>query len=208
MKSILQSIKPQYCELIAAGKKTIEVRKTRPKLGVPFKVYIYCTKGGFYGLQSKSNPALKTNASGKVIGEYVCDEIVSFGFTPHNHGEYMLSGNADSERDVLKDGCLSFNEMYEYIGEGCGYAWHISNLKIYDKPKELSEFEIIDKEFLKECPYRIRVYNNLDYTNGVLFKGSYVCNNSFEPDFCRGQCVGATKPLTRPPQSWCYVEEG
>ena len=45
MKSILQSIRPQYCELIAAGKKTIEVRKTRPKLDVPFKAYIYCTKG-------------------------------------------------------------------------------------------------------------------------------------------------------------------
>lgn len=45
MKSILQSIKPQYCELIARGKKTIEVRKTRPKLDVPFKVYIYCTRG-------------------------------------------------------------------------------------------------------------------------------------------------------------------
>lgn len=45
MKSILQSIKPKYCELIAAGKKTIEVRKTRPKLETPFKVYIYCTKG-------------------------------------------------------------------------------------------------------------------------------------------------------------------
>lgn len=147
MKSILQPIKPQYCELIASGKKTIEVRKTRPKLGVPFKVYIYCTKGGFYGLQSKSNPALKTNASGKVIGEYVCDEIVSFGFTPHNHGEYMLIGNADSERDVLKDSCLSFNEMYEYIGEGCGYAWHISNLKIYDKPKELSEFHKHDNTY-------------------------------------------------------------
>lgn len=236
-KSILQSIKPQYCELIASGKKTIEVRKTRPKLDVPFKVYIYETKfinrckdceycsfesivmsrmkdvckyeENNWKITSLSSRCFQNKYSGgKVIGEYVCDEIVPFGFTPYNHGEYMLSGNADSERDVLKDSCLSFSEMYEYIGEGCGYAWHISNLKIYDKPKELSEFEIIDKEFLKECPYRIRVYNNPDYTNGALLKGSYVCNNSFEPDFCRGQCGSATKPLTRPPQSWCYVEEG
>lgn len=29
-------LKPQYCELIAAGKKTIEVRKTRPKLKPPY----------------------------------------------------------------------------------------------------------------------------------------------------------------------------
>ncbi len=43
-KAILISIKPQYCELIANGKKTIEVRKTKPKLEPPFKCYIYCTK--------------------------------------------------------------------------------------------------------------------------------------------------------------------
>ena len=42
-KAVLLSIKPQYCELIASGKKTVEVRKTRPKLDTPFKVYIYCT---------------------------------------------------------------------------------------------------------------------------------------------------------------------
>lgn len=43
MKSVLISIKPKWCELIASGKKTIEVRKTRPKIEIPFKVYIYCT---------------------------------------------------------------------------------------------------------------------------------------------------------------------
>lgn len=44
MKSVLISIQPKWCELIASGKKTIEVRKTKPKLETPFKVYIYCTK--------------------------------------------------------------------------------------------------------------------------------------------------------------------
>jgi len=44
MESVLISIQPKWCELIASGKKTIEVRKTRPKLDTPFKVYIYCTK--------------------------------------------------------------------------------------------------------------------------------------------------------------------
>lgn len=190
MKSILQSIKPQYCELIASGKKTVEVRKTRPKLDVPFKAYIYCTKDGFYGLQSKSNPALKTNASGKVIGEYVCDEIVSFGFTPYNHGEYMLSGNADSERDVLKDSCLSFNEMYEYIGEGCGYAWHISNLKIYDKPKELGEFH-------KPCKC-------LDEYEGEVYCDCLNCEDAGDSDY---GIIACDRTITRPPQSWCYVEE-
>lgn len=42
-KSVLISINPKWCELIASGKKTVEVRKTRPKLETPFKCYIYCT---------------------------------------------------------------------------------------------------------------------------------------------------------------------
>lgn len=44
MKSVLISIRPKWCELIASGKKTIEVRKTAPKLPTPFKCYIYETK--------------------------------------------------------------------------------------------------------------------------------------------------------------------
>ena len=45
MKSVLISIQPKWCELIASGKKTVEVRKTKPKLETPFKCYIYCTQG-------------------------------------------------------------------------------------------------------------------------------------------------------------------
>ena len=44
MKAVLISIKPKWCDLIRRGRKTVEVRKTCPKLEVPFKVYIYCTK--------------------------------------------------------------------------------------------------------------------------------------------------------------------
>lgn len=227
-ESILQSIKPQYCELIASGKKTIEVRKTRPKLDVPFKVYIYCTKSkkhfqhnrivdslddlyrmpngeiryGYSGeLMCCNEPYTSDNfLNSKVIGEYVCDEIQEFTFD--DFWNYYISDD-----DLVLTG-LTQEELFEYGNGKTLYGYHISDLKIYDKPKELSEFEIIDKEFLKECPYRIRVYNNPDYTNEALRKGSYVCNNSFGPDFCRGQCGSATKPLTRPPQSWCYVEEG
>lgn len=223
---ILQSIKPQYCELIASGKKTIEVRKTRPKIQAPFKVYIYCAKskehfthGGIvdslddlyrmpngeikYGYSGElmccNEPYTADNfLNGKVIGEYVCDEI---------EPKYCANGIAAYYKNE-QGTCLSDEELRMYAdGVKPLYFWHISYLKIYDKPKELSEFSVIDKEFLKDCPYRIRTYNNPDYTNGALLLGSYACNNSFEPDFCRGQCGGATKPLFRPPQSWCYVEE-
>ena len=71
MKSVLISIKPKYCELIASGQKTMEVRKTRPKIETPFKCYIYCTKD-FY---RKGDGYFQGKYCGKVIGEFVCDKI-------------------------------------------------------------------------------------------------------------------------------------
>ena len=146
MKSVLISIQPKWVEKIANGKKTIEVRKTAPKQ-VPFKCYIYCTK-------TRDNEIYKRYKvddikSGKVIGEFVCDKV--FLLHPYTYD----GGNADRERrkliqtfegsskenEILAATCLTQDEMFDYIGAGnYGYGWHISDLKIYDKPKELSEF--------------------------------------------------------------------
>lgn len=43
-KAVMLSIRPKWCEKICRGEKTVEVRKTRPKLNTPFRVYIYCTR--------------------------------------------------------------------------------------------------------------------------------------------------------------------
>ena len=216
MLSILQSIHPKYCELIASGKKTIEVRKTKPRIPTPFKVYIYQTRHKWvYNIFTRF-----LLPQGKVIGEYVCNEIEELLYDALYITYYSRKATFPQSvnDEFLKGTCVSYEEAMQYcknmkfgdiennIKGGSFWGYHISNLKIYDKPKELSEFSVIDKEFLKECPYRERVYNNPDYTNGALLKGSYICNNSFEPDFCRGQCADAIKPLTRAPQSWCYVE--
>ena len=77
-KTVLLSIKPKYCEFIANGKKTIEVRKTKPELELPFKCYIYCTKsndGLIKGDISTTVDYVAKN-SGKVIGEFVCDAYI------------------------------------------------------------------------------------------------------------------------------------
>ena len=78
MKSVLISIQPKWVEKIASGEKTIEVRKTRPKLETPFKCYIYQTKK-FVTVDitdgaNKYRPFLRQNQD-KVIGEFVCDRI-------------------------------------------------------------------------------------------------------------------------------------
>lgn len=120
-----------------SGQKTIEVRKTRPKMNPPFKCYIY--KCG----------------NGKVIGEFLCDEIIN------------INGAGRIPSDAARPTCLEPAELHQYLGAAVGYGWHISNLKIYDHPHVLWEFD------------------GLRQTKFGLAPG----------------------PITRPPQSWRYVEE-
>ena len=187
MKSVLISIQPKWCELIASGKKTVEVRKTRPKIETPFKCYIYCTKDkhGWFDFLNK------VRLDGKVIGEFVCDNI----FTDKTFGHYGI---------FKTSACMSDADISAYCLNKEMYCWHISELVIYDKPKEVSEFSVLDDKAIKECKHRERIYVNPESVNGAWLKGSYICTKG-EEDWC-SKCK--TKPLTRPPQSWCYVEEG
>lgn len=186
MKSVLTSVKPMQCELMARGAQTVMIKKTRPKMKAPFKCYIYCSEPkkkldwglcldeGRVGLLSKSNYPLAdrydlTILSGKVIGEVVCDKIIRFKVFEDDRVQFW--NFAEMERSGL-----TYEEIAEYVGcNNFGYAWHMSDLVIYDKPKELSEFSRHDATY--------------DNAFGWAFED---------------------KPkrvaLTRPPQSWCYVE--
>lgn len=141
MKSVLISIQPKWCELIASGQKTVEVRKTRPKLETPFKVYIYCTQGLFKDLGVIGNEMYQKRM--KVIGEFVCDKIVEFENSIYD----------EALRETVARSCVPMYDLLVYLGkQDYGFGWHISDLVIYDQPKELSEF----------CSYdaRIRVGEN------------------------------------------------
>lgn len=186
MKAVLISIQPKWCELIASGKKTIEVRKTRPKIETPFKCYIYCTKNGEILIERKDLKdrrwpgIIYERVKGKVIGEFVCDRI---GDIPC----YVEGGKYDEylvENKFLQDCCLSYNEIFEYLGGNDGYGWHISKLKIYYKPKELGEFR--KEGFMTEEQWLYALYPNTH---------------------CHYAAWAKRFEITRPPQSWCYVEE-
>ncbi len=184
MKSVLISIKPKYCEMIADGKKTIEVRKSRPKLQPPFKVYIYQTK---YFVKNKRYRFKTWARSGKVIGEFVCDCIDEFSV--FENGAVQNYNFFDLEKS-----CLPYEHIASYIGKNKkGYGWHISELKIYDKPKELRDFYSACPEWEKE-----------EITN-KCHKCSYLFKN--DSDMCYQCSIEGEKPIKRPPQSWCYVEE-
>ena len=106
---------------------------------------------------------LETNGNhvfnGKVIGEFVCDRIEEWDSEYWNddsvyqaisridydyEGDYELVNIASNEDDnpsnnyLCKESCLSFEEIQRYVGNNRFYAWHISDLVIYDKPKKLN----------------------------------------------------------------------
>lgn len=189
------SIRPKWCEKIASGRKTIEVRRTAPK-EVPFKCYIYCCKDNAqeivllkdwknrfsFGDYRNADGHFYDVANRTVIGEFICNEV-----------ERFMVGSLRSD-DIEKLACLSYNEMISYFykpeeldGETTkqGFAWHISDLKIYDKPKELSLF-------YAKC--------NIPESKCKLCDNCFYKENGYGKDY-------AVKKLTRPPQSWMYVEE-
>ena len=138
MKSVLISIKPKYVELIANGEKTIEVRKSAPK-EVPFKAYIYETKGATEMPWVDEDGHFIYKGRGQVIGEFICDRITDISVVVKNCNENY---NHVYHNDECKGSCLTWKELQEY-GKGKPlYGWHISDLVIYDKPKELSNFNL------------------------------------------------------------------
>lgn len=216
MKSVLISIKPKWCELIASGKKTVEVRKTRPKIDTPFKCYIYCTSSNVHEClmlnrsgaklihsinYKKAIPCGGHIGNGKVIGEFVCTRIdTMFRRGINDNFDYCYLtlntfGNDDIAVEItdIEKSCISKEDLSSYAGKSrCIYGWHISNLVIYYKPKELSEFYIYCGDNPTKCDGCEAHY----YSNTECGKEDYCCS-----------VIEGHKPLKRPPQSWCYVSE-
>ena len=136
MKTVLISVRPKWVEKIANGEKTIEVRKTRPKLDTPFKCYIYCTlpKYPHEDFIATNYPRPQFYGGGKVVGEFTCDRIDRLAPANEPYGIY------DIDDDYVLQTCLENGALWDYGNGTPLYGWHISNLKIYDTSKELSKF--------------------------------------------------------------------
>ena len=194
-KAVMLSIRPKWVEKIANGEKTIEVRKTKPKLETPFKCYIYCTRDkhlAFMQNQTGTNlivcmdvdaaiPVVGAIGNGKVIGEFTCDRI--YKIDKDSTDFLFKAGSLSVYKQAAEEKCglcvaMTDDELHGYLGHCQGYGWHISDLRIYDETKELSEFKTLCRVDA-DCPY---------------------CN--YTKTDCDGRVIG------RPPQSWCYVKEG
>lgn len=174
--AILLSTNPVWCEKIfhivnyapsgePIGEKRFEVRKTRPKIETPFKVYVYETQEKKFkdiGVHWKNGQTFEHHI-GKVIGEFICDAILEW------------DEDATPPVPLIKT-CLSYSQIRRYWGDKKKiFLWHISNPKLYNTPIELGEFSNGSSRF-----------EFSDTEDGFPWKYS---------------------GMTRPPQSWCYVEK-
>ena len=246
MKAVLISIQPKWVEKIVKGEKTIEVRKTRPKLEVPFKCYIYETIEKVKEIVEEYDSNFKLlrrkrttkQWGGKVIGEFVCDRIDEYKCefvdddcleTVHlidredcddedypdrtliwsNEGDNY---NFSPDDEIIKGSRVSYKELKKYIGYDFNtfYGWHITDLKIYDKPKELSEFY---KPFKYDgdgviCGTEKEISDIYEWDCETLFAKKYP-NFDFKYSECK-DCPKAKDfyRLTRPPRSWQFIEIG
>ena len=188
-KAVMLSVRPKWVEKIASGEKTIEVRKTRPKLDTPFKCYIYCTKDKHLAFMQNrfgtkliacmdaetAIPVGGALGNGKIIGEFTCDRIDRLAPANEPYGIY------DIDDDYVFQTCLENGDLWDY-GHGIPlYGWHITDLRIYDAPRELSEFR-------RACP------------------NSWYCESCAMYWENNGTCGNESLQLKRAPQSWCYVE--
>lgn len=227
MKAVLISIQPKWVEKIANGEKTIEVRKTAPKQ-VPFNCYIYCTTGKPYlyrvddddnfeltnTLRPKADGYVKdyNEQNGKVIGEFVCDKVIKTCGWRLRGDTQQCAKRTTAEEAFPKLACLTIDEIVKYAGsenrEVCGL--HISELKIYDKPKELSEFAnaLSNRDIRCKHIEKRQTVNGRQYMKCTLQN----CICEFRRLGWQTDCIGyemlkERKPITRAPQSWQYVQE-
>lgn len=198
-KAVLLSIRPNWCKMIWAGMKEVEVRKTRPTLETLFKAYIYCT--GHDGWVMKSPKAGVQKMDSRVIGEFTCDKIdrlAHVGAMGSNEPPKLQIVTPDlwykPADELLQAACLTKAEAEKYLKGGDGYGWHISDLKIYDKPRDLDEFSRFG-------------FFGMGRSNCVC--GNWRCEN-YETSYhymIPPTCKIDGCSICRPPQSWCYVED-
>lgn len=140
-KAVLISIRPKWCELIASGEKTLEIRKTRPKLKPPFNCYIYETKGKIERTRGEEDGYRYQEGRSAVIGEFTCDQIeeIAVAFRGGDGPMVAIGGNQVWYGGLVQHmSCLTTKDICKYIGGigRRGFGWHISDLVIYDTPKK------------------------------------------------------------------------
>lgn len=124
---------------------------------------------------------IRGGGCGKVIGEYVVLTVSRY------------ENVSSIPNELIYHGCVPPDELERYSKGKALYAHILVRRKKYDVPKELWEFKTKCKEYGTDNPL----------CDGCNYYISGMCYEYDESDCgCNGK-----KPIIRPPQSWCYVED-
>jgi predicted transcriptional regulator len=179
MNTYIFSVSPQEAERIANGEQTVLVRLRTPE--APFKAVMYCKNGvmlhdnlrcGIESIQEdvksgklkrfvlsakESNNVICSSypfVNRKVIGEFVCNkvDIVFCEEVSTDVGNFFNTNIPE----MAKLACVSNSEIESYIGD-YGKALHITSPRLYDKPKELTEFRTLpckkSEKYCEKCKF-------------------------------------------------------
>ena len=138
MKAIMISIQPQWVSKILNKEKLVEIRKTMPKCELPCKVYIYCTMPNKQ--ENRKPHSWEVVWLKRVVAEFTLNKIYTL---ERDLNDWLPKNRYDISNELIKDINLNQNELWNYGQGKTLYAWNIDDLKVYDKPKELSEFSTI-----------------------------------------------------------------
>ena len=153
MESVIISIRPEWVAKILNGEKIGELRKTVPNRKLPIDGYIYCTKGKRRLVLTKENYAFfgssciagDIDLNGMVVAKFTLRSVEKVIARDWGGIKPMIVYEPESMRAmcILKEEtCLNYDQINSYLDGSDGYVWYISDLVIFDKPQELSEFGV------------------------------------------------------------------
>lgn len=125
------------------------------------------------------------NWNGKVLARFWCDKVEEIVYDYGGLYEMFQTSEIDCDNLNCKS-CLTDNELKEYLkpkrehGNICGYAIHITNLEIFDEPKEISEIS--------------------------QWRDCGKCWHEEDCDCDLKNCFMTGGKLTKAPQSWQWIE--
>lgn len=180
-RAVMINLSHSDCNHILLGEQIAFLKKTKPILATPFKVYVRCNMEDLP--THVTNDKLETVSvyeehpeiiNGLVVVEFVCKDIVKVTDTI-SHYEVQGFGNRSLSEILEKDvyGIFSWNRVNRMLSENGAYAWYVSELKVYDTPKKVNDF--CKPDYKHKC-----------FGNWVWKQGAY---------------------LTQPPKNWCYVKD-
>lgn len=201
-KVMVLSVHKKYVDLTLKDEKEVEIRKKEPAKASPHK-FIYETKAD--------------GGRGKIVA-YIYVPKYEMRFIEFYNNEYKLTRIEKSKDSIFKDKLiehkipyglkdelvenliqdyskygLTVEELHKYAGNekwNKYYCWHIEDKKELDREYDISEFFIKGTCQLDQCVPRCPFLEKYYFEDGTEY-----------------DCVAnGIKPMTRPPQSYVYVE--